>query len=53
MKGGADYEEEVLKAFDYHKGLYGYRKLFHYLSEKRAVSVSLSQVRLILNRREV
>ena len=45
------YEQKVLKAFDFNKGFYGYRKLFHYLREEKAMSVSLSQVRLILNKR--
>ena len=36
-------EEQVLKAFHYHKGLYGYRKLFHYLRGENGMEVSLSQ----------
>lgn len=44
-------EEKVSKAFLYHKGLYGYRKLFYYLKEKQDVKFSLSQVRLILKKR--
>ena len=44
------YEPEVLKAFDFNRGFYGYRKLFHYLRDQKSVSVSLSQVRCILNK---
>ena len=44
-------EEEVSKAFEHHKGLYGYRKLFHYLQEKEDMNFSLSQVRLILKKK--
>lgn len=45
------YESKVLKAFDFNKGFYGYRKLFHYLRDQKSVSVSLSQVRWILNKK--
>ena len=37
------YEDKVLKAYDYHKALYGYRKLFYYLKAEKGVQVSLSQ----------
>ena len=45
------YEQKVLKAFDLNKGFYGYRKLFHYLRDDKAMSVSLSKVRFILNKK--
>lgn len=45
------HEQRVLKAFELNKGFYGYRKLFHYLKDEKVVSVSLSKVRLILNKR--
>ena len=44
-------EEEVSKAFEPHKGLYGYSQLFYYLKEKEDVNFSLSQVRLILRKK--
>lgn len=51
LKSESFSEEEVSKAFECHKGLYGYRKLFYYLQEKEDVNFSLSQVRLILKKR--
>ena len=51
IKAEMKQEEKVLKAFEYHKGLYGYRKLFYYFLEKGDISLSLSQTRLILNKR--
>lgn len=44
-------EKAVKEAFQLHKGLYGYRKLFHYLRQKRGMFVCLSQVRLILKKK--
>ena len=38
-------KEEIAKAFRLHKGRYGYRKVFHYLSGKKGFSGSSSQVR--------
>lgn len=41
-------KEAITKAFRLHKGKYGYRKVFHYLDQKRGFSGTLSQVRRTL-----
>ena len=44
-------EREVVKAFDLHRGRYGYRKISHYLSRKKGFPCSPAQVRHILRKR--
>ena len=39
--------EEIVRAFNLHKGRYGYRKVFHYLTRKKEFSYSLSQVQYV------
>ena len=39
--------EEIVRAFNLHKGRYGYRKVFHYLTRKREFSCSFSQARSV------
>ena len=44
-------EEEIGKAFELHKGRYGYRKLSHYLNRSGGVLYSPAQVRHALKER--
>ena len=43
-------EQKTVQAFHLHKGLYGYRKVYHYLLQS-GMSCSLEQVRRLLRQR--
>ena len=44
-------EKAIVKAFELHKGRYGYRKISHYLNRNKDFSPSFAQVRHALNKR--